>query len=295
MGEERFGIQGWRQFLVAKQSMLSAFDQARKQALAHEVEVYHGKVAEFQFRNWLEQFLPKKYGVTAGYVVSQIKSEADKLPHYDVIIYDQLNAPILWLEDQSGGESASRAIPAEHVRGIIEVKSSLDSASAKDAMEHLLDLEPLLNVARPEFEQFTIPRTFFSLIVFFELRKVNEFSKKALDNFVPENDLRGYMGGLILRGEGLIPEMTGRLSMMESDDEHNLSKAKRSCLSLTEFIFSGKKKYDSHYGLALLTWDYNNFAEFAFDIVAILNETFKAHGQSSLHGLSFPLAPKEPD
>jgi hypothetical protein len=60
------GTQGWRQLLTCKKELLDAFDRARQHSRAHEVETYHGIVAEAQFRNWLSDFLPKKYGVTAG-------------------------------------------------------------------------------------------------------------------------------------------------------------------------------------------------------------------------------------
>ena len=38
--------QGWRQILTARKEMLDAFDKARDQARSHEVETYHGRVAE---------------------------------------------------------------------------------------------------------------------------------------------------------------------------------------------------------------------------------------------------------
>ena len=50
--------------------MLDAYDKAREQARIHEVETYHGKVAEAEFRKWLAGFLPKRYAVTSGYIVS---------------------------------------------------------------------------------------------------------------------------------------------------------------------------------------------------------------------------------
>src|SRR5262249_16659195 len=92
------GTQGWQQLLTCKKERLDAFDRARQHSRPQEVETYHGIVAEAQFRNWLSEFLPKKYGVTAGYVISQGASERDKLPAFDVIIYDQLESPVLWIE-----------------------------------------------------------------------------------------------------------------------------------------------------------------------------------------------------
>ena len=65
-----FPSQGWKQILTERKEMLDAYDKALEQARSHEVETYHGKVAEAKFRKWLIGFLPKRFGVTAGYIVS---------------------------------------------------------------------------------------------------------------------------------------------------------------------------------------------------------------------------------
>ncbi len=79
--------QGWKQFLTAKKEMLDSYDQARTHSKAHKVETYHGRVAEAEFRKWLTNFLPKKYGVTSGYIISQGISDVQRAPHFDVIIF----------------------------------------------------------------------------------------------------------------------------------------------------------------------------------------------------------------
>ncbi|MGB9204978.1 MAG: DUF6602 domain-containing protein [Terriglobales bacterium] len=68
--------------------MLDAFDRAREKAGSHEVETYHGKVAEAEFRKWLSSFLPKKYGVTSGYVVSPGLKSTEKTPHFEFFLCD---------------------------------------------------------------------------------------------------------------------------------------------------------------------------------------------------------------
>src|SRR5438128_1692670 len=120
-----FPSQCWRQFLTARQEMLDAFDRARHKAASHEVETYHGKVAEAEFRKWLTDFLPKKYGVTSGYIVSPGLKSTEKTPHFDIIIYDQLESPILWVEGDPDVslQGRVRALPVEYVRAVLEVKS----------------------------------------------------------------------------------------------------------------------------------------------------------------------------
>src|SRR5262245_34828011 len=150
MAEEKLNVQvpsqGWEQLLTGRREILDAYDRARQQARAHEVETYHGKVAEAAFRKWLAEFLPKRYAVTSGYIVSPGLRSTDKAPHFDVIIYDHLESPVLWVEDNpdSSKQGRSLAIPVEHVRSVLEVKSAFCAKSAKDAIEHLTDLSPLM-------------------------------------------------------------------------------------------------------------------------------------------------------
>ena len=65
--------------------------------------------------------------------------------HFDVIIYEQLEAPILWTESNKdkSEQGLSRVIPAEHVRAIIEVKSALSRKTTRDASSELNELTNL--------------------------------------------------------------------------------------------------------------------------------------------------------
>jgi hypothetical protein len=68
------------------------------QSRAHEVETNHGLVLEAAIRSWLTEFLPRRYGVTSGYVVSHARAETDPLPHFDLLLYDAFETPTLWVE-----------------------------------------------------------------------------------------------------------------------------------------------------------------------------------------------------
>lgn len=201
-----FPAQGWKQFLTSRKQMLDAYDSARAKARSHEVETYHGRVAEAEFKKWLGTFLPRRYGVTPGYVISQgIKSD-ERAPHFDVIIYDALNSPVLWTEEDPDVSTRGRsmAIPAEYVLGVLEIKSSFCSASVRKAIEHLQDLAPLMKGVDAPSERYKrhLPPQFFCGLVFFELRREHERSESALTSVAEGVDLRGFMGGIILRGEG---------------------------------------------------------------------------------------------
>ena len=127
--------------------MLDNFDRAREQSRAHEVETYHGTVAEAEIRRWLGTFLPKKYAITSGYIVSPGIKSGEKLPHFDIIIYNAFESPILWVEDSADRsvQGRSLAIPVEYVSGVLEVKARLTSSTMTSALEHLADLKPLMD------------------------------------------------------------------------------------------------------------------------------------------------------
>ena len=150
------GTQGWKQFLTSKKEMLDAFDGAKEKARAHLVQTSHGNVAEEEFRKWLSGFLPKKYAVTAGYIVSQGVGDEILLPHFEVVIYDQLESPVLWVESDSGLplEKRPRAVPAEHVRAVLEVKSSLEASSAlwlRSSLVRTRQMSGIRSTCRPTF------------------------------------------------------------------------------------------------------------------------------------------------
>lgn len=51
--------------------LLATFDQALSQGLDDPVKTEHGNIAESAFRDFLKQFLPRKYGVTKGHSRSE--------------------------------------------------------------------------------------------------------------------------------------------------------------------------------------------------------------------------------
>jgi len=203
--DEQVGTIGWKQFIASKKGMIDKFDRAKEMDRAHKTSVFRGIVAESVFRAWLSQFLPKKFGVTSGYIISQCEPDLSKLPHFDVIIYDQLNSPIYWTEEVPGLNiiEQSKAIPIEYVHAVIEVKASLKAVSAKKAVKHLEELNPYLtDVDRPgAYPCRYLPENFYSAIVFFEDSDDNR--KKTYETIsswlLPSCKIRGYLGGMVLR------------------------------------------------------------------------------------------------
>lgn len=284
-----FPTQGWKQFLTSRKEMLDAFDRAREKSRGHEVETFHGQVAEAEFRKWLSSFLPKRYGVTSGYIVSPGLKSTQRTPHFDVIIYDQLESPVLWVEDSPDVSSQGRslAIPVEHVRCVLEVKANLSSTSAGEAIEHLKDLLPLMvgNDDPAEKYKLHLPPTFCCGLVFFNLKQEHQFSEATLSKLIAGIELRGFFGGIVLRGEGHQKGDTGKLSLLRSETpiESTIGKNKESLLNsgMSESV----KITDSLYFGAMLMWAEPNFSQFGFDVLAMMQGTYEVGRLSSFHGM----------
>jgi len=217
----QFPSLGWKQILTSRKKILDEYDRAREQARVHEVETAHGNVAEAQVRKWLCGFLPRRYGVTSGYVISPGLSSTQKAPHFDVIIYDQLESPILWIEENpdTSPDGQSVAIPVEHVCAVLEVKSSLSAHTMRKAIEHLDELLPLMQAIDDPSEPYKLylPPRFQCGLIFMELRKTEADSEAALSALIDGIRLRGFIGGLVLRGEGHTLQHTGRMVPTQSE------------------------------------------------------------------------------
>jgi hypothetical protein len=276
--------QGWRQFLTTKTRMLAAYDIAKEQGSNSHVKTRHGLVAEAEFRKWLSEFLPKRYGVTSGFIISPGISSAEHMVHYDVIIYDQLESPVLWVEDNpdSSGQGRSLAIPVEYVRAVIEVKSAFNKQSAKKAVEQLSRLKPLLARVDPANSRgkLYLPANFFCATVFFELRKEDEKDFAALDELVNATMIRRFFGGIILRAETEHKLDSGKIFFRNQD----VAVEPNNNTSLAFWSTSKCLKYkdDSYFSL-LLNYSETYFSEFAFDILALLKGTYQPHILSSLY------------
>lgn len=260
------GTSAWEQIIGRKNEMLDAFDAGKRKARGQKVSTFHGRVAESVFREWLGEFLPKKYGVTSGYVVSQGQKGVSKFPHFDVIIYNQLEAPVLWVENHPDASESgkSRAIPAEFVRGILEVKSTFNRREAKAAIDHLRDLEPLykgIDLPEERYKNY-LPEDYFCGVVFFDVSKNNQKSEAALKVLLPNNGPRNFWGGIILRGEEQPSEHSGQI-----------------VITLEE------KPSGEVLGVSVYWWEIS-FSTFAFDLVALVNGTYSPRFFSSFFALN---------
>lgn len=109
-------------------------------ALAHIEKVFHdrydlsstirhrgerGRQRENDLLVFLRENLPLAYGVGTGEIISFRGNNVS--PQCDIIIYDQLNMPII------GRNDAVQRVPLEAVYAVIECKSSVDKQALTDA------------------------------------------------------------------------------------------------------------------------------------------------------------------
>jgi hypothetical protein len=64
------GYIGLRPFLAQRQRLLAEFDSLMMKRLDDAVKTTHGLGAEAVYRDWLEGFLPKRFAVTKGYIIT---------------------------------------------------------------------------------------------------------------------------------------------------------------------------------------------------------------------------------
>jgi hypothetical protein len=284
------GTQGWQQIVNSKVKMVNAYEEAKGDSQNDKVRTSHGCTAEAIFREWLKSFLPKRFRVTAGKIICQVFKDDQVAPYYDVIIYDQLTAPILWTESNPDKSKSGmiRAIPAECVYAVLEVKSRFSPKSSKDAIQKLNELAPLFGRDDKMLLSGNIfpPKNFYSAVIFFELQKADQYRLAALNNLFTLPWPPAFSGGLILNGEGQDNRKTGLIAFGEGDTPYQLGHGKKRWSMFSNITTSDSLPTTYGKNICLIcSWAISNFALFAFELVARLNGTQQPGKISSYHGI----------
>lgn len=199
--------------------LLQEYDAAVAQAADDPVKTEHGVSCEAHFRSFLEQFLPRKYGVTKGYIITPDLDYAGPLEEWDIIIYDAMEAPVLFVRrtrDESE-RAGKRGIPVEYVRGVVEVKATFNKAMAEKATAKLLKLRQFLKLedGTPKYGSTHLSSGFRAFAVFFETKVKNskEYADAlgALAPFWQTDPLVQFSKALIIRGQSC-PEYSATVS-----------------------------------------------------------------------------------
>lgn len=297
MKNKCYGSYGWKEFNQNRDNILNEFDRVKALIERRPIKTAHGVAVEAYIRNWLAEYLPKKYSVTSGYVIPDVFDFDYKLYHYDVIIYNKIESPILWVEgnldDSDSGKS--RAIPAKYVVAIYEVKSTLDKRNATDSITKLKEINSFAT---------HLPQNFSSGSIFIELKKENISKRNILSELFEGNKIPGYWGGVILRCE-IDPNMTGLFAFASGEggddgddgyspdvdlakplDELKIYLQEDGNLTLEEtgggakvvctapHTWSVTKEFGPYYRegstVLMLSWSHSKFAEFAIQVVSCL-------------------------
>jgi hypothetical protein len=296
--DERYSA-AWKQFLTARQQMLDAYDRAQVHAAAQAVHVHHGVVGEAAVRDWLSDFLPKRFGVCAGYLRSQGLPHAHQSRHFDVIIYDQLEAPTLWIEENKDKAPAGRAriVPAEYVLAVIEVKSGFSTSTMRSAIEKLSELAPLMEgVDAPDerYPRFLPPNASLHTL-FFEHRAVDQRSAEPPNLLRDARFTRPMYGAVILRSDSRHPDDTGIAKVQWGRDPMTPfgDLTTGACMTASEEVewiekIEDASKVEKMNLSAFLMWSDVQFGQFAFDLLALLQGGFQPGRSSSFHGIQMP-------
>lgn len=213
--QNSYGQYGWKEFHRNRKDILSEYDKILEQTENRPLQVAHGVGVEAYIRKWLSEFLPKKFGVTSGYIIPDLYDSSDKLYHYDIIIYDQLSSPILWTEgNQDDSEQGKyRAIPAKHVVAIYEVKSRFTKENVKEAIDKLNQTKVFTNQLHPNFS---------CGIFFIELKESDVNKDSIIKELINAKNVFKFSGGIVLRYEG-DNSCTGKLNLFERDLEKEIN------------------------------------------------------------------------
>ncbi|CAD0004311.1 DUF6602 domain-containing protein [Flavobacterium chungangense] len=193
--ENFYGQHGWQEFNRNRKDILVEFDRILELIKSRPVKTAHGNGVEAYLRKWLAEFLPKKYGVTSGYIIPDLYDNNIKLFHYDVIIFNQLDSPVLWTEgneDQSE-QGKFRAVPAKYVMAVYEVKSRLNVASVTDALNKLREANDFKEQLHPLYS---------CGVIFIDLKDSENNNESIIKGLIKGKDVFGFNGGMVLRYEG---------------------------------------------------------------------------------------------
>ena len=128
----------------AATDLLSAFKKSKNQVRPDEV----GNPRERQVRQFLQDWLPDRYGVAHGYVINR-SSEASR--QMDCVVYDAGTCPKFFQDKDEN----RRLFPIGYTYAAVEVKSVLGQTELKDALEKVQSVGGLTSLSRHGTEEIS--------------------------------------------------------------------------------------------------------------------------------------------
>jgi hypothetical protein len=100
-----------------------------------------GDLREEVFRDFLDRRLPKTVAATKGHIAD---SDGQVTSEFDVVLYDPLVRLLV-----ADGSEATKVLPVESVRAVIEIRSDLDRRAIEDCGAKMAELAKLKRYHRP--------------------------------------------------------------------------------------------------------------------------------------------------
>ena len=116
----------YRAVLSAAQDKLGVEINRIRSSIPHSGEI--GGLIERQIRSSLEEVLPKKIGISNGFVVD---SEGRISKQMDIVLYDKFNTPLIF----ASGQGQPQIFPVEATYACGEIKTRLDAKTLEDVFQ----------------------------------------------------------------------------------------------------------------------------------------------------------------
>ncbi|MBE3654877.1 hypothetical protein BOO92_21630 [Vibrio navarrensis] len=292
-----YGQHGWKQFHRNRKNILDEFDKIYELQANRPVKTAHGDGVEAYLRKWLSEFLPKKYAVTSGYIIPNLYDDSTTLYHYDIIIYQALEAPVLWTEGNYDNSQQGKylAIPAKYVVAVYEVKSRLTKKSIEDSINKLKEVNSFKD---------QLPATYHSGVIYIDLKESEVKKTYFVKELYKGIEAHGFIGGMVLRYESdetstamialnsiVAPDFENKNSLLAKkiDDLNNIYWTEDGKAVLAEagggaeFIYTGQhwaisKSYTVTYVnnnfIMSLSWSRNGFSQFCVRLINLLDGNY---------------------
>jgi hypothetical protein len=170
---------------------------------------------------------------------------------------------------------------------VLEVKSSFEPHTVRNAINKLKELKKFMEVDEPnERYKKYLPVNFCCGTVFFELKKQHRKKAASLENNLAGFELRNYRGSVILEAEGLNEPYSARIELGSSDTPINTIQTTGTDLLGMQFCGHPQPDKDGRYNCVILKWSHVEFSQFLFELIAIWNGTYDGRAPS-FHGLSY--------
>lgn len=286
MSDSKYYTAGWKRFELNRRKILANYDLAKFENRDRPLQTEHGVIAESTLRKWLSSFLPERYGITSGFIIPPILEDNNyKSYHYDIIIYDKLDSPVIWEGDDSDKNKfgQNKAIPAQKVLAVFEVKASLTDKSSKDV---LIKLNELNDIRR------FLPKNFFRGVIFIELESGSSKKLKRVKNLISDNRtivdlgcILRYNNDLNSEVSGLIDKFTGINKTYKDSTcvyrDINCRESSFGIFDITNssevineeqhfykrYIFNTRKNDSDFHGISI-EWSRNSFSFFALSLLS---------------------------